>query len=144
MKLHPARLFGIIALLAFGCGGDDDTSMTTDAGVDAAVSSRGVIRGRVTYDGPGTTGRLTVGIWTTPSPTGPPFEFFAQTDPTFPLDYEITGVPAGTYYFGIVYDIGANNPTIPGPEDPVEFPEAPIMIVGGDEIEWDFDLVDPE
>ncbi|MBX3246000.1 MAG: hypothetical protein KF901_02320 [Myxococcales bacterium] len=136
-------ILGLLTLLSVACG-DDDTAPMTDGGTDAAVSSRGAVRGTVSYARADTSGRLTVGVWTTPSPVGPPYEFFAQTNPTFPLDYEITGLPPGTYYLGIVYDIGANNPTIPGPEDPVEFPPAPITIEGGDEIVWDFELVDPE
>ena len=142
----------LLGLWASGCGGSDPApadaatrAEAASASVDAAtsMSTRGSVRGTVSYAGAGT-GRLTVGIWPSTPPAGPPVDFFAATDPSFPIAYEITGLPAGTYYLGIVYDLGANNPTIPGAEDPRSFPSAAIEIVGGDSHTIDVTLTDPD
>lgn len=144
----------VLALALSGCG-DDDSPSTTDAGttpVDsggggtdsgATMSTRGAVSGTVTYEGSGGAGRLTIGVWPSTPPAGPPTEFFAADDPTFPLEYELSGLSAGTYYLGVVYDIGSNNPTIPGAEDPSLFPTDPIEVEGGDTHTRDVTLVDP-
>ncbi|AKF05426.1 hypothetical protein [Sandaracinus amylolyticus] len=122
---------------------DERATTTADAGDDARASStRGTIAGTITYDGSGA-GRLTVGVWPQTPPAGPPSEIFVRDDPTFPIDYELRGLAAGTYYLGVVLDIGANHPTIPGAEDPRSFPTDGI-VVEGDTHDVDVELVDPE
>jgi hypothetical protein len=125
----------------------DSGSLAVDSGtpdVDSGrTSTRGTVMGTVTYEGSGV-GRLTVGVWPTTPPMGPPAEFFAVDDATFPIDYELEGLAAGTYYIGATLDIGSDNPTIPGTNDPRLFPTDPIVIAGGDTHERDITLTDPE
>ncbi|UJR81955.1 hypothetical protein [Sandaracinus amylolyticus] len=122
---------------------DERATTTIDGGDDARpTSTRGTITGTILYAGSGA-GRLTVGVWPQTPPAGPPSEIFVRDDPTFPIDYELTGLGVGTYYLGVVLDLGSNHPTIPGAEDPRIFPSDPIVIEGGDAHDVDVTLIDP-
>ncbi|MCB9601242.1 MAG: hypothetical protein H6721_15590 [Sandaracinus sp.] len=123
--------------LALGCGGDGMNG-GSDAGADD-----GTFTGTVTYDGTGT-GLLTVGVFDSTPPRGAPIRFFVVNEPTFPLEYTITGVLPGTYYLGAIFDVGGNNPTIPGSEDPVFFPPEAHVVSAGSTFDIDVTLTDPE
>ena len=48
---------------------------------------------------------------------GPPVDFVEILNPSFPYDYSFT-VDSGTYWVGSYVDVGADDPTGAGPEDP--------------------------
>ena len=98
-----------IATLAFACGDDGDDG----GGGDPTAAS---IVGEVTYDG-SSTGSLMIALYPGMIPGGPPAFMKALGTASFPHSYELTDVPAGTWYVFAVFDVGADNPTVPGPED---------------------------
>lgn len=95
---------------AAACGGGDDTT--------PGVS----ITGTVTYAG-SQDGSLTVGLFELCPPVAPPFKMIMTKieNPVFPQPYEIKGITdSGDFYVAATYDIGKNNPTMPGQEDLID------------------------
>lgn len=132
---------GSVALLV-AC---DGAAPLADAGSDAPVS-RARVEGEVRYDGDAD-GSLLVGIFpwddARPSmPSGPPLEFVAVAQPSFPVRYELARLRPGTYFVGAVLDVGRDSPTIPGPEDLAVY-TGMITLSVGDAITVDLELRDP-
>ena len=101
---------GISIVLASACGGGDNTT--------TGVS----ITGTVTYAG-NQDGSLTVGLFKICPPITFPFKMIMTKieTPVFPQQYEIEGLTdTGEFYVAATYDVGKNNPTIPGAEDLID------------------------
>jgi hypothetical protein len=120
-----------LGLGAAGCGGADPNDVPG-----------GTIRGTITYSG-SKKGPLTVGIVTKWPPMGAPLAFTRKGTPTFPAEYEITGVADGTYTIFAVLDNNSDNPQSPGPDDPVAVAPTQITVSAAKGAHMDIALVDP-
>jgi hypothetical protein len=140
-----SRALLFISVIAAGCGGNDngpdaapastvdatavvDSARAADAGPPDAVAAPAgnTVAGRITYSG-AQVGNIVIGLYQSLPPTGPPQAFSSINDPTFPADFELTDVDAGTYQLMVVFDVGGNNPMMPGDED-IQVPSEPITI----------------
>lgn len=114
-------------------GPDDTTGELVLADVEVTV----------TYDGTETMGNLNVVALTEFPPMGPPLATASQMDPTFPFTGTLMALEPGEYIIFAVFDVGEENPTIPGPEDPTGMAAMPITIDGPGPFSVDVTLVDP-
>jgi hypothetical protein len=120
--VRSAGLVLLAAALGLGCGdGDGDAAPDAMAGV-----AGNAIAGSVHYDGDGD-GALIIGVFTEFPPMSGPVAFHSVPQPTWPETFELSPVPAGTYYAVATLDIGRDNPTMPGPED-LQTPSPPITV----------------
>lgn len=81
----------------------------------------------VTYEGMAT-GTLSVVALTEFPPMGPPVAVASEMMPTFPYAATLNDLEVGEYIIFAVLDVGNDNPTIPGPEDPVADGTMPVMV----------------
>jgi len=125
-----SSLMSLSSLCAAGCGGADPNDVPG-----------GTIRGTITYGG-AKKGPLTIAAVTKFPPMGPPAAFTRKGTPTFPAEYEITGVADGTYTVFAVLDNNNDNPQSPGPDDPVAPAPMQVTITAMKGAHVDITLVD--
>ena len=98
----------------------------------------GSISGAVVYDGPVTAADCqTVGLFDEEpmaSSASPMMSVAAVSGPTYPFEFEFTGVLPGQYWVAAYLDINCDNPSGPGVEDPDGQPEWPMLLAGGQDI----------
>lgn len=97
----------------------------------------------VIYEG-AAVGTLNVAVLTEFPPMGPPSAIATDMEPTFPWMGSLTGLETGEYFVFAVLDVGGNNPTMPGPEDPQGMTMMPVMVDGEGPFPVEVTLVDPE
>lgn len=134
----------MLPLLLCACG---DGGASVDAGGNDSDtgSMRATISGQVLYAGDAD-GSLLVGVfpWDEENPSmpmGPPSDFVPADEPSFPFDYELSGLRPGSYFVGAVLDVGRDDPTIPGEED-LEHYSGRIDLEAGDSTVVDLELMD--
>jgi hypothetical protein len=121
---------------------DSAGPMNTGFGVSGIAlelgpSAPGVLSGTITYEGPVSPGDvLHIGVFDTeiyePS-DGPPVAQAEVLNPSFPHTYAFT-VESGTFWIGAFLDLGGDDPSSAGPEDP-ENQVGPILLApGGEEV----------
>ena len=105
------------------------------SGIDLELgpSAPGVISGSIFYSGPLAPGDvLHIGLFETEdySPAdGPPAGFADVLNPAFPYNYSFE-VSSGTYWVGAYVDVGGDDPSTAGPEDP-ESQSGPVLLAPG-------------
>ena len=129
-----------------------DGPMNTGTGVSGILLDLGDIQngafgGTVTYaGGVGAADVLHIGVFDTPTydpASGPPVASLLEPTPTFPYAFDFTDIPPGTYWIGSYLDIGGDDATAAGPEDP-EIQVGPYLLSPDGEvtgIEVDLPLV---
>lgn len=120
---------------------------TTQAADDTTTGGELVladIEVTVSYAGP-ETGTLNVVAITEFPPMGPPVAIASDMAPVFPWTGTLNDLEAGEYIIFATLDVGGNNPTIPGPEDPQSDTAMPVTVVvdGPGPFQADVTLVDP-
>lgn len=98
----------------------------------------------VIYEG-AATGTLNVVAITEFPPMGPPVAVASDDMPTFPYVATLNDLEAGEYIIFATLDVGGNNPTIPGPEDPQSDVTMPVVVTvdGPGPFMAEVTLVDP-
>lgn len=98
----------------------------------------------VVYEGTAT-GTLNVVAITEFPPMGPPVAVASDMAPVFPYVATLGDLEAGEYIIFATLDVGGNNPTIPGPEDPQSDVMMPVTVVvdGPGPFMAEVTLVDP-
>jgi len=74
------------------------------------------------------TGTLNVVAITEFPPSGPPVAVASDAAPTFPYAATLNNLEVGEYIIFATLDVGANNPTIPGAEDPISDVMMPVVV----------------
>lgn len=82
----------------------------------------------VVYEGTAT-GTLNVVAITEFPPMGPPVAVASEPAPVFPYMATLNDLEAGEYIIFATLDVGDDNPTIPGPEDPQSDVVMPVTVV---------------
>lgn len=82
----------------------------------------------VAYEGE-LTGTLNVVAITEFPPMGPPVAVASEMAPVFPYVATLNDLEAGEYIIFATLDVGGDNPTIPGPEDPQSDVVMPVTVV---------------
>lgn len=82
----------------------------------------------VIYEGTAT-GTLNVVAVTEFPPMGPPVAVASDMAPVFPYVATLNDLEAGEYIIFATLDVGGDNPTIPGPEDPQVDVTMPVTVV---------------
>ena len=114
-------------------GGDADLGAPdADAAAEVGAAAPGEVTGTVDYDGE-STGNLLVGLFTSDPPMGPPVAFTTIESVTWPATFTFTvGDEGGDHNVVAIFDVGADNPAIPGPEDLMgSYAQNPIMLDAG-------------
>jgi hypothetical protein len=98
----------------------------------------------VVYEGTAT-GTLNVVAITEFPPMGPPVAVASDMAPVFPYVATLGDLEAGEYIIFATLDVGGDNPTIPGPEDPQSDVSMPVTVVvdGPGPFMAEVTLVDP-
>jgi len=128
--------------------GSDPSTSGADPSTSGADESTGEliladVEVTVMYEGM-ETGTLNVVALTEFPPMGPPSAIATDMEPTFPWMGSLTGLEPGEYIVFAVLDVGGNNPTMPGPEDPQGMTMMPVMVDGEGPFPVEVTLVDPE
>jgi|GEM_PF-4911786 len=117
------RVLLLSALILAGCGDSDgeDTATDTmsdtgDEPADPPPPPGNTVTGEVMYTG-SQSGNLVFGLYTSLPPMGPPVAFSSIEAPEFPAEFTLSDVDEGTYQLLTVFDVGGDNPTLPGDED---------------------------
>lgn len=123
----------------------DTSTGPLDAGLDTSkpdVSQPGVTV-NVTYAGT-KKGNLTIALFTgtTPPPVPPPAALATVVGPVFPVSRKITIAP-GSYLVTSYIDVGGNNVSGPGPEDPRTGAPKVVTFAGAD-VSVDIVVLDPD
>ena len=125
-----AILMILAAALALSCGSEEE-------------ETTGKISGTISYNGVNQ-GTLGIAAFASLPPMSAPDGMALVTNPVFPQAYEIENLPSGSYYIYAYMDVGGNNLTMPGAEDPVSAFTAAIEVAGGETTAGvDLTLVDP-
>ena len=122
--------------------GEETTAGMADSTTGELVL--GDIEVTVVYEGT-QTGTLNVVAITEFPPMGPPQAVASEMDPTFPWTGTLNDLEAGEYIIFATLDVGGNNPTIPGAEDPQSDVTMPTTVVvdGPGPFQAEVTLVDP-
>ena len=101
---------------------------------------QGTVTGQVTWAGSPVAGeQLYVGA--SSAANGPPDYTFIEPNPVFPYDYVLAGVGPGIWYLSAYFDVGSDNNSGPGLEDPQGQYLDAVQVLDGDVIEnIDIDL----
>lgn len=104
----------------------------------------GDIEVTVIYEGE-QTGTLNVVAITEFPPMGPPKAVASDMMPTFPYAATLNDLEAGEYIIFATLDVGNDNPTIPGPEDPQADVTMPVVVTvdGPGPFQAEVTLIDP-
>ena len=90
--------------------------------LDLGDVENGTFSGTVTFDGAvGAADELHIGVFDTPTydpSSGAPPASMVDPNPVFPYAFDFTDIAPGTYWIGAYLDIGGDDPTAAGPEDP--------------------------
>lgn len=91
------------------------------------------------------TGTLNVVAITEFPPMGPPVAVASDDMPTFPYAATLSDLEAGEYIIFATLDVGGDNPTVPGPEDPQSDVTMPVVVTvdGPGPFMAEVTLVDP-
>ncbi len=120
---------------------------TTTSGGDETSSDGGLVLGdievTVTYEGDAV-GPLIVAVLTEFPPMGPPTAFMREEEPTFPWVGTFSELEAGEYFLLATIDVGDDNPTGPGPEDPQGMPAMSVVVDGEGPFPVEIAVVDPK
>lgn len=121
---------------------DGSSSSSGAATTGGEASGEGDVVVTVAYDG-ALEGTMTVALFETCPPAGPPGAFVQEPEPAFPHTVELTtALVAGDMPCVIAYiDTGAPSPTSPGKEDPTG--EVTFEIAAGEATAVDLSLEDP-
>jgi len=126
--------------------GGSDTSTPIDAGLDTSKPDVNVpgVTVHVTYTGT-KTGNLTVAFFTgtTPPPVPPPAALTQVVGPVFPATKKVSTLAPGSYLVTAYIDVGGNNVSGPGPEDPKQVGFPTVTFAGAD-VSVDIVLTDPD
>lgn len=119
--------------------GEEGTTAAEDSTGELILADIEVM---VTYEGM-ETGLLNVVALTSWPPAGPPVAAASEMDPAFPWSGTLNDLEAGEWYVAAVLDVGADNPTVPGPEDLVAVTEMPVVVDGPGPFMVELTLMDP-
>lgn len=128
--------------------GDTTTAEGSTADTADSTSSEpvfGDIEVTVIYEG-AQTGTLSAVALTEFPPMGPPSAITTNMMPMFPWVGTLSGLEAGEYIIFATLDVGNNNPTIPGAEDPqsdVIMMPVTVVVDGAGPFKAEVTLVDP-
>jgi len=147
--LAPANQTGVLVWAVLDADGDGEADpavdpsdsagpLDSDMGVsginlELGPSAPGTVTGDITYSGPLNPGDvLHVALFNSADYTpadGPPAGFAEVLNPAFPYTYSFT-VSSGTYWVGAYLDVGGDDPSSAGPEDP-ENQVGPVLLAPG-------------
>jgi hypothetical protein len=98
----------------------------------------------VIYEGE-LTGTLNVVAVTELPPMGPPVAVASEMAPVFPYAATLDDLEVGEYIIFATLDVGGDNPTIPGPEDPQSDVTMPVVVTvdGPGPFQAEVTLIDP-
>jgi len=157
--LAPANQTGVLVWAVLDEDGDgeaDPTIAPSDAagpmdsgsgvsGLDLELgpAALGNLNGTITYAGgvaPGDVLHIAVFATAEYDPAdGPPVAFAEVLNPSFPYDYSMTSLPSGTYWVGSYLDVGGDDPSSAGEEDP-EDQAGPVLLAPGSAETADLEL----
>ena len=104
--------------------------------LDLGDAEPGTFAGTVFWDGPvASIDEMHLGVFDTPvydPADGMPVDFVVVPNPAFPYEFEFPEIEAGTYWIGAYLDVGGDDPSGAGPEDPTANVGPLLLPPGGD------------
>ena len=148
--LAPANQTGVLVWAVLDEDGDGEADPAVDASdaegpldsgngasgiaLELGPAAPGSVSGTIDFAGavsPGDTLHLAVFDTDNYEPSdGPPAAFEDVLNPAFPYAYDISGLTSGTYWIGAYLDVGGDDPTEAGAEDP-EDQIGPVLLAPG-------------
>ena len=151
--IAPANTEDVLVWAVLDADGDGNFDITVDpfaaagpmfsgTGVSGLVLDlgdvvNGTFGGVVNWGGaPAAIDELHIGVFDTPTydpASGPPVASLVEANPVFPFAFDFADIAPGTYWIGSYLDIGGDDPTAAGAEDP-EIQVGPYLLAPDSEV----------